>query len=126
MLTLNLRDVFTVLLLSSGTFFLLVSAVGVWRFPDIFCRMHALGKASTLGIILTLSGTAVHFSSGDITIKTIVAIVFQLLTIPVSTHLMAKTAYRIGLFRWEGTHLDEYRGEGEPEDTPKGHVPPHE
>ena len=37
----------------------LLAAIGVLRFSDVFIRMHALTKASTLGLLLALLGAAV-------------------------------------------------------------------
>ena len=33
-----------------GAFFLLVGAVGLYRLPDFYMRLHAPTKASTLGV----------------------------------------------------------------------------
>ncbi|MBP1774935.1 MAG: Na+/H+ antiporter subunit, partial [candidate division NC10 bacterium] len=30
-----------------GTFLMVVTALGLLRLPDVFCRMHAAGKAGT-------------------------------------------------------------------------------
>jgi multicomponent Na+:H+ antiporter subunit G len=39
-----------------GAVLILVSATGVVRFGDVFARLHALAKASTLGVLLLLAG----------------------------------------------------------------------
>ena len=43
-----------------GAVLILVSATGVVRFTDVFARLHALAKASTLGLLLLLAGAAVN------------------------------------------------------------------
>lgn len=44
------------LLLATGTAFFLVGAIGVLRFPDAYCRMHALTKVDNLGLGLIVLG----------------------------------------------------------------------
>lgn len=48
-------DVATVLLCLIGAVFFLAGTMGILRFPDTFCRLHALTKADNLGLgFLTL------------------------------------------------------------------------
>ena len=44
-----------------GTFLMLVTCVGLLRFPDVFCRMHAAGKAGTLGVSFLILAAIVYF-----------------------------------------------------------------
>ncbi|MBE9541203.1 MAG: monovalent cation/H(+) antiporter subunit G, partial [Proteobacteria bacterium] len=37
-------------------FFFLAATVGLLRFPDFFCRLHATGKGDTLAVLLSLIG----------------------------------------------------------------------
>ena len=39
-----------------GLFFLIVGAIGVMRFPDVFSRSHAVGLTDSVGGLFTLSG----------------------------------------------------------------------
>lgn len=50
----NVLDVVTVLLLASGLFFFVAGTVGLLRFPDLYCRLHALAKADNVGLGLTV------------------------------------------------------------------------
>ena len=45
-----------------GSIFVLLAAIGVVRFDDVLARMHALSKASTLGVLLMLLGAAVELA----------------------------------------------------------------
>jgi multicomponent Na+:H+ antiporter subunit G len=78
-----------------GTFFVVVSGIGMVRFPDVFCRLHATGMAGTMGIILLILGTAIAFLPIDASVlfRGVLAIFFQLLTTPAATHLIARAAY---------------------------------
>lgn len=75
-----------------GSFFALVAAIGVIRFPDVFTRMHASSKAASFGIALTLLGTALEFNTPGAYLKALLTIFFVFLTLPVSTHLLARVA----------------------------------
>ncbi len=77
----------------SGAVLVLVGAVGVVRFPDALARMHALTKASTLGVVLVAIGAAfVLRSANDIT-SAVGAGLLQLLTLPISAFLLARATY---------------------------------
>lgn len=94
-----------------GTFFLLASAIGMLRFPDLYCRMHALSKAATMGFIGILLSTLFYFQSEQVTIRALVAIFFLFLTIPVSTHLLARSAYKIRIRTSEKMLRDDLTGQ---------------
>ncbi|ASK63117.1 Na+/H+ antiporter subunit G [Virgibacillus phasianinus] len=83
----------------SGTFFLLSSAIGIVRFPDIYTRLHAATKASTLGIAGILIGAFLflYASESIVSGKLLLAIVFTLLTAPVSGHMISRAAHRNGV-----------------------------
>jgi multicomponent Na+:H+ antiporter subunit G len=82
-----------------GGFFLLVAGVGVLRLPDAYCRSHALGKAMTLGVILLVLAMGIAVD-GLAWWKVFAAILAQLITIPVASHLFCLIAYRRKLRHW--------------------------
>lgn len=90
----------------SGATFILISALGILKLPDIFCRSHALGKGMTLGISLVLIGLWVHLGLQDAGVKVPLAILFQFVTIPVASHLLAQLAYRKQLPRYKAEKVD--------------------
>lgn len=79
-----------------GIGFLLIAAVGVIRLPDSFQRMHAATKAGTLGAGLVVLGTLVGQQSAEVTIIGSLTIMFLLLTVPVTGHLLGRAAYMSG------------------------------
>ncbi len=81
-------------LLGFGMFFVVVAAVGLFRLPDVFCRSHALGKAFTLGINSMLVGLWLKLGGGGFGLKVLLVVFFMFLTIPVSTHLLTRLAWR--------------------------------
>ena len=48
------------LALVTGGFFFAAGAIGLARFPDIHCRLHALTKAETLGMGFLVLGFAIR------------------------------------------------------------------
>jgi multicomponent Na+:H+ antiporter subunit G len=95
-----------------GTFLILLAGIGLIRFPDIFCRMHAAGKAATLAVVLVVLGATVHFAGTDqdISMRGLLAVFFQFLTAPAATHLLARAAYVCDYPLAERTAVDELRG----------------
>lgn len=49
-------DIFSVLAIGAGAFFFFAGAVGLLRFPDALCRLHALTKADNLGLGFVVLG----------------------------------------------------------------------
>ncbi len=77
-----------------GCLFILAGAIGVVRLPDALARSHALTKAMTLGIILMLMGMGIGLHDQINGLKIILAILFQLITIPLAGHLFVMIVYR--------------------------------
>ncbi len=50
------RDILTILAVTAGVFFFFAGTVGLLRFPDPLCRLHALTKADNLGLGLIVLG----------------------------------------------------------------------
>ena len=81
-----------------GAVLILLAAIGVVRLPDAVTRMHALSKASTLGVSIALLGAAVARTSVNDITSLLFATVLQAATNPVaSTLLMQATYYAEGI-----------------------------
>lgn len=78
-----------------GIGFCVVGVVGLIRMPDLYCRLHAAGKVSTVGLCGLLLGTALIMPSAAL--KLLALAIFAVLTLPVSTHAIAAAAYRHGI-----------------------------
>lgn len=94
-----------------GTFLIVVTGLGLLRLPDTFCRMHAAGKAGTLGVVLIILATVIAFAwtEHDVTVRGLLAIVFQFLTAPAATHLLARASYVCDYPLSDRTAVDELR-----------------
>lgn len=102
-----MRDTVIALLLFAGTFFALVAALGVVRMPDIYMRLSAASKASTLGASCILAAVALYFASTAVTGKVVAIIAFTLLTAPVAAHMLGRAAYFSGEPLWDKSTIDE-------------------
>lgn len=105
----SLFDLAVAVPLVLGTFFTLVTAVGLLRFPDVYCRMHAAGKAGTLGVCLIIVAAVIWFapSGGSVPVRGVLAIAFQFLTTPAATHLLARGVYLAEYPKTRRTEVDE-------------------
>ena len=94
------------LFIAGGTFTLL-AGVGVFRMPDVFTRMQASTKASTLGLGCLLAGVALRNPEFAFVVRAASIAAFMLLTTAVSAHVIARAAARGGAPLWKGTLVDE-------------------
>lgn len=86
-------DVITAGLWLLGAVFALLAAVGVLRLPDLFMRMQAATKASTLGLGCLLAGAALQLADTPSTVRAVTIGAFVMLTSPVAAHVIARAAY---------------------------------
>ncbi|WP_404933369.1 monovalent cation/H(+) antiporter subunit G [Nitratireductor sp. L15S-10] len=93
-------NILTGLLVIIGAAFTLIAAIGILRLPDLYTRMHAASKAGTLGSGLMLVALAIFAQDQAIVTRALAAVVFFLLTAPISAHLLAKAAYAAGYRLW--------------------------
>lgn len=85
----------------AGTIFILLSALGIIRMPDLYTRMSATTKASTLGIGLVLTGTVLFWQDAAITFRAAAIIIFLFLTAPVAAHIIGREAWSRGVKLWK-------------------------
>jgi multicomponent Na+:H+ antiporter subunit G len=92
----TLFEIAIAILLLGGSLLALVAALGLFRLPDLFTRMHASSKAGTAGSGLLLLGVAIQSGEIVVWVKCLLTIGFFVLTAPVAAHLLAKAAVRAG------------------------------
>lgn len=80
-----------VFLILLGAIFILVAAIGLVRFNDLYSRMHATTKATSFGLLLLVVGVSMFFSLTIVWIKALMVIVFIYLTAPLAAHSIAKS-----------------------------------
>ncbi|MEE1929546.1 monovalent cation/H(+) antiporter subunit G [Streptomyces sp. TRM 70351] len=99
-------DVVSAVALLVGAAFCLLAAVGLHRFPDVVCRLHAAAKAQTLGVLLILLGTAAQ-APAKYAVPLVLVALFQLVTVPVTGQIVGRTAFRTGAVHRPGLVRDE-------------------
>ena len=87
-----LLDGLSWLCLLGGSVALLIGAVGLVRFPDLFTRLHAASVIDTLAVILILLGLLLQSGLSLVSVKLLIILFFLLFTTPVSAHAFAKSA----------------------------------
>jgi multicomponent Na+:H+ antiporter subunit G len=85
----------------------LLSSIGLVRFGDVFLRMHASTKASTLGLGFIMVATALYFGEALITIKLIALLVIYFFTSPTGVQVLAHAAHISELPMVKETWIDE-------------------
>jgi len=84
-------------LLLLGTFLAMLAGIGVMRLHDVFARLHAATKPSSLGILLVCSGAALTVVEVTAITQLIAVVFLQFFTAPVGAHLVGRAAYASGL-----------------------------
>ena len=100
-------DVVAAVLLLTGSALAVVAAVGLLRFPDLLSRMHSATKPQVLSLLLVFAGVALHLRDPGVLAVLGLLVGFQLLTAPVASHMVGRTAFRAGLVDRELLVVDE-------------------
>jgi len=87
-----LREMISWILILSGGYFTIIGAIGMYRFPDIWSRVHAASVTDSAGMILLLAGMCVQAGFTLITVKLIIIGIFLFITGPTATHAVANAA----------------------------------
>lgn len=105
-------EMIAAILLITGTLLMVVAGIGIIRMPDLYMRMSAATKASTVGAAALLLAAALSFSGLSVKTQVVATIIFLLATAPVGAHVIARAAYRkrtVTLFeRTQQDDLQEY------------------
>lgn len=92
-----LASVVIVALIVVGSFFLTVGTVGLLRLPNVYNRLHATTKATTLGAASIFLAGFVYYGPGGAGLTSLVGIVFLFLTAPTGAHMISRAAQRMGI-----------------------------
>ena len=92
-----IRQVTVMGLVVIGCFFLTVGTIGLLRLPNVYNRMHATSKPTTLGTATIFLAGFVQFGPGGAGLTSLVGIVFLFLTVPTGAHMIARAAQKTGV-----------------------------
>lgn len=104
--------------LIGGTLMTALAVVGMIRLPDMYSRLHATTKSTTLGVIMIMTGAFLYFWYIDGLIETnlLLGALFILLTAPVSSHLLSRSAFHADVKPYKLTVLNDLkRDESDPD-----------
>jgi multicomponent K+:H+ antiporter subunit G len=89
-----LAEIVVAVLLPASGIVVLVAALGLWRLPDFFARMHAPALVTTLGTWIVSFASIVHFSvlEGGLALHAWLIIIVLSITAPVTTIVLARAA----------------------------------
>ncbi|CAM5218062.1 Na(+)/H(+) antiporter subunit G OS=Lysinibacillus sphaericus OX=1421 GN=mrpG_1 PE=3 SV=1 [Lysinibacillus sphaericus] len=104
-----LANTLVILFISIGVLFIVVTAIGLIRLPDLYTRAHAASKSATLGVMCVLVGVFFYFwlIEDHFNPRILLGILFLFITGPVGGHIMTRSSYIAGVKPWKGTVRDE-------------------
>ncbi|WP_068317206.1 monovalent cation/H(+) antiporter subunit G [Polycladidibacter hongkongensis] len=100
-------DLLVATLLLIGAVFSFTAALGLLRLPDVYSRMHAASKAGTLGSGVLLLALGLYAQDWGVLTRALAGVSFFLLTAPISAHLIARAALKVGYKPHKSTHIND-------------------
>ncbi len=88
-----------------GTIFLFLGSLGILRMPDVYNRLQAGTKCTTLGAFLTIIGVGIM--QPDWLPKTLVIALFILITNPISNHALGRASRKSGVSLCDKSVVDK-------------------
>jgi len=96
------------LLVLIGSLFFLFGSIGLVRMPDLYNRMQASTKTTTLGVLSFLVGMGLM--ELEWITKLLIIALFVVLTAPVGASALARASYKHGIKLWKKSVVDKYKG----------------
>ena len=103
----DILDLIAAICLVFGAFLSLAAGVGLLRFPDALSRLHAATKPQVLGLLFVVTAIALGARSWSTLLALLPVLLFQVLTAPISAHMVGRAGYRTGNFRRDLLIADE-------------------
>jgi multicomponent Na+:H+ antiporter subunit G len=88
-----------------GTIFLFLGSLGIFRLPDVYNRLQAGTKCTTLGAFLTIIGVGIM--QPEWLPKTLVIALFILITNPISNHALGRASRKSGVSMCDTSVVDK-------------------
>lgn len=104
------QDAVAAVLMGVGALLLLIAGIGALRMPDLFLRMSATSKASSLGAGCLLLAVAVSAADFSVTVRAVAGVAFLFLTTPIASHMIGRAAYLSKVPLFEGMVCDDLKG----------------
>lgn len=94
-----------IIIVGLGTIFLFLGSLGVFRLPDVYNRLQAGTKCTTLGAFLTIIGVGIMHPEWFW--KTLVIALFILTTNPISNHALGRASHKSGVALCDKSVVDK-------------------
>jgi multicomponent Na+:H+ antiporter subunit G len=108
-------NIIGLIFISIGLAFDFFGCLGLVRLPDVYCRLQAATKCVTLGTCSILFGTFLIVGFTAAGLKSLLCMIFLVLTAPVAAHAIARGAHRAGVKLWKDSIVDKYAEDKEGE-----------
>ncbi len=110
------------ILILIGAVFLFLGGLGIYRMPDVYNRLQAGTKATTLGAMSLILGVGVVKMEDSWTwiVKMAIIIIFIAFSNPISSHALARAMYhrkRYPYIKGDKKDMDAYRDAVKKEDS---------
>jgi multicomponent Na+:H+ antiporter subunit G len=104
-------DILGTIITGIGAVFLFLGSLGILRMPDVYNRVQAGTKCTTLGSLLTIIGVGIM--QPEWFWKTLIIALFILISNPVSSHALGRAARKSGVSLCDKSVVDktnEFKG----------------
>ncbi|MFH1039173.1 MAG: monovalent cation/H(+) antiporter subunit G [PVC group bacterium] len=108
-----MNNVIGMVFIAIGLGFDLFGCLGLIRLPDVYNRLQAATKCVTFGTCSILFGTFLMLGFTPAGLKSLLCILFLILTAPVSAHAIARGAHKSGIKLWPKSVCDKYEDDKE-------------
>ena len=98
-------ELFGIIVTGIGVIFLLLGSLGIFRMPDIYNRVQAGTKCTTLGSFLTIVGIGIIEPAWFW--KTFIIALFVLISNPISSHALGRASRKKGISLCDRTVIDK-------------------
>jgi multicomponent Na+:H+ antiporter subunit G len=95
-----MMELFGALFLLLGSAAIFGATWGLVHLPDVYCRCHAAGKASTVGVLGLMTGSALLLGNPDGFIIAALVTLFIFIKNPVGSHALGRAAWKAGVPMW--------------------------
>lgn len=100
-------DVAAAALMLAGSALALIAAIGMFRMPDAYSRIHVATKPATLAVVCTVGAAVLRVEALAPGTKLVLAVALQFWTAPVASHMLSRAAHAAGLRPTEPWAIDE-------------------
>ena len=83
-----------------GLIFIFFGTLGIIRFPDIYTRLQTSSKCDAAGAVAIMVGLIIKEGLNAVSLRILIILLFLLLTNPVATHAIARSAAIRGIKPW--------------------------